>query len=189
MIPSNTHDGVLPPFIGESPHITANVSPYRADLSEVVLKYSTSDERIDILKGLVAYRNALRKAGITVGYQWIDGSFVEDCENIRGRAPSDIDIITFAIRPIENTDDWRNFIRTRPDLFDPATTKALYKCDAYFIDLATNPFNIVNQVRYWFGLMSHQRESYLWKGMIEVLLSGSDNEAEELLEQGVENAS
>jgi hypothetical protein len=37
--------------------------------------------------------------GIVEGFQWIDGSFIEDAEKSRGRPPADIDIITFGGRP------------------------------------------------------------------------------------------
>ncbi len=191
MIPSNSHDGVLPPFVpGGTPQDPAAVAPYRADLIEVARRYSTSDARREILRGLVAYRAALKAAGINVGFQWIDGSFVEECESIRGRAPSDIDIITFSIRPPQFTDLglWGEFVNSRPDLFDPETTKKLYKCDAYFVDLFVHPVHIVNQTRYWFGLFSHQRDTYLWKGMIEVPLASEDEEVAAFLGQEVSHA-
>lgn len=192
MIPRNSHDGVLPPFVPEgSPQDHAAVAPYNADLMEVAQRYSTSEPRMEILRGLVAYRNALRAAGIEIGFQWIDGSFVEDCESIRGRAPSDVDIITFSTRPKELHDQegWNQFVQSRPDLFDPYTTKKKYKCDAYFVDLMSDPVLIVKLTRYFFGLFSHQRDTYLWKGMIEVPLSGPDDAVEAYLGKGVAHAS
>lgn len=184
VIPSNSHDGVLPPFIpGREPHELGAVAPYRADLLEVAQRYATSKARIEILQGLVAYREALRSIRIQSGFQWIDGSFVEDCEAIRMRPPSDVDIVTFAFRPQHLSDfgAWSAFIATRPDLFDPNTTKKIYRCDAYFVDLAVNPVHIVNQTRYWFGLFSHQRDTYLWKGMVEVPITLADADASEFL--------
>lgn len=190
MIPSNSHDGVLPPFVpGGSPGNRAAVSPYRVGLMDVVARYATSDHRRQILRGLVAYRSALRAAGITAGFQWIDGSFVEDCEAVRGRPPSDLDIITFSVRPDTLIDlaAWEHYFITRPDLFDPETTKRLFKCDAYFVDLRAHPVHIVNNTRYWFGLFSHQRDTYLWKGMLEIPL-GDDDEVAAFLAQEVSNA-
>lgn len=186
MIPSNSHDGVLPPFFpGSSPHDPTAVSPYRVSLKDVAERYTTSEHRKKILKGLVEYRSALRAAGFTAGFQWIDGSFVEDCESVRGRPPSDVDIITFSVRPDEFTDLalWRQYVQARPDLFDPETTKTLYKCDAYFVDLRTHPVHIVNNTRYWFGLFSHQRDTYLWKGMLEIPLTLEDDEVVAFLAQ------
>lgn len=192
MIPSNSHDGVLPPFIpGTSPHATGAMAPYRADLIEVAQRYSTSRARIEILQGLVAYRDALRAIGVQSGFQWIDGSFVEDCETIRRRPPSDVDIVTFAFRPQHLSDQstWTAFIASRPDLFDPKTTKIVYRCDAYFVDLTAHPVHVVSQTRYWFGLFSHQRDTYLWKGMVEVPITLDDADTTAYLRVGVANAS
>lgn len=192
MIPAHSHDGVLPPFLpGGSPTEPGAMAPYRADLFEFVQRYGDSIERREILEGLVAYRNALREVGIASGFQWLDGSFVEDCEKIRGRPPQDIDLITFSLRPKEYADTgrWREFVLSRPDLFDPDTTKEKFKCDAYFVDLGIHPVQIVAHTRYWFGLFSHQRDTYLWKGMVEVPFSGDDKNVEQLLSQGVQDAS
>jgi hypothetical protein len=192
LIPSHSHDGVLPPFLpGGSPTEPGAMAPYRVELSEFVQRFGDTSERREILEGLVAYRNALRAAGITTGFQWLDGSFVEDCERIRGRPPKDVDIITFSMRPETHRESgvWRKFVESRPDLFDPETTKKLFKCDAYFVDLGVLPFHLVAQTRYWFGLFSHQRDTYLWKGMIEVPFLGDDKDVEELLSSGVKNAS
>jgi hypothetical protein len=65
-------------------------------MSEVVLRYGVTAERAAILTGLLDYRAALRNVGIMDGFQWLDGSFVEDVEAIRSRPPSDIDVVTFA---------------------------------------------------------------------------------------------
>lgn len=192
MIPNYSHDGVLPPFLpGGSPFEPGEVSPYKVEISEFVQNYGKTKERRRILEGLLAYRNALRAVGIYAGFQWLDGSFVEDCEKNRGRAPKDIDIITFSFRPKKYADTaaWRQFIRERSDLFDPEISKKQYHCDAYFVDLGAHPVHLVAQTRYWFGLFSHQRETYLWKGMIEVPFGGDDKDAELLLTSEVQDAS
>lgn len=192
MIPDHNHDGVLPPFLpGGSPTEPGAMAPYRVELSEFAQRFSDSSERREILEGLVAYRNALRAAGMTSGFQWLDGSFVEDCEKIRGRPPKDIDIITFSMRPkaLAESGVWREFVQSRPDLFDPDITKKHFKCDAYFVDLGAHPIQIVAHTRYWFGLFSHQRDTYLWKGMIEVPFVGDDKDVERFLSSEVQNAS
>jgi hypothetical protein len=192
LIPNHSHDGVLPPFLpGGSPTEPGQVAPYKVDLSEFVQRYAETKERRGILEGLLAYRNALRSVGFTTGFQWLDGSFVEDCETNRGRPPGGIDIITFSVRPKEYAASgaWRAFIRSRPDLFDPEISKEKYKCDAYFVDLEVHPVHLVAQTRYWFGLFSHQRDTYLWKGMIEVPFVGDDKAVELLLNLEVQDAS
>jgi hypothetical protein len=192
LIPNHTHDGVLPPFIpGATPTDNGAVAPYRTKLADFAERFAGTTERKVILSGLLAYRTALRSVGINSGFQWLDGSFVEDCETIRGRPPKDIDLITFSFRPkaCAETDAWRKLILSRPDLFDPETTKSIYKCDAYFVDLGVHPFHVVAQTRYWFGLFSHQRDTYLWKGMIEVPFTEHDNDVESFLIRGAKDAS
>lgn len=186
MIPELNQSGVLPPFIQEeSPTDRAAMAPYRSTISEFVLRYAHSTARIDILKGLLAYRKKLKEIGITEGFQWLDGSFVENVETNLGRPPNDIDIVTFAFRPAETDENWRKLVAENQDIFLPENSKDIYSCDAYFVDLNTHPIHIVNNTKYWFGLFSHQRESYLWKGMIEIPIISDDDEAIKILEQGV----
>lgn len=192
MIPNHNHAGVLPPFLpGASPHELGAMAPYRVSLLDMAQKFATSAERLEILKGLVAYRDELRRIGIRGGFQWIDGSFVEDCERVRGRSPQDVDLITFSGRPQAylDTDQWRQFIHSRPDLFNPEDSKKSFSCDAYFVDLTIHPIHIVNQTRYWFGLFSHQRDTFLWKGMLEIPFTDDDMDVEVFLSQGEANAS
>jgi len=164
VIPELNQSGVLPPFSSErGSSDPAGMAPYRASMSEFVLRYANSNERIDILRGLLSYREKLREIGVTDGFQWLDGSFVEDVEKNQGRPPNDIDIVTFASRPTEN-DKWRKIVSENLDLFRPDLSKRKYICDAYFVDLNLEPMHIVNSTKYWFGLFSHQRDSYLWKG-------------------------
>ena len=76
------------------------MSPYTVSLSEVIKRHATSEARVRILTGLLDFRADLRAVGINDGLQWLDGSFVEDVEGIRGRAPADMDLVTFAHLPV-----------------------------------------------------------------------------------------
>lgn len=133
--------------------------------------------------GLIAYRENLRSLGLRDGFQWIDGSFVEQIEFTRSRPPADVDVLTFARRPAITTEEWVNLTRTNLQLFDNASVKTQFKCDAYFVDLGINPALIVSDTRYWFGLFSHQRGTSLWKGMLTVPLDSDDIEARQMLVQ------
>ena len=86
--------GLLPAVDPRYPNKT-NSSPYRISLSELVIRFGTSAIRRRLLLGLLDYRKALYRAGISGGFQWVSGSFVEDVENRKGRGPADIDIATF----------------------------------------------------------------------------------------------
>jgi hypothetical protein len=187
LIPNHNQSGVLPPFLpGSTPAITGAMAPYRVGLIHVAQRFGINEARIRILSGLVAYRSELRKAGFSSGFQWVDGSFVENCELILGRPPRDADIITFALRPERYRDPtiWRTFVHSRPDLFDPNETKKQFLCDAYFVDLSSDPVFLVNQTIYWFGLFSHQRETFLWKGMLQVPIGADDADVCALLDEG-----
>lgn len=81
MIPPFTVSGVLPPFIGGDPTSFTGQAPYRTSMVEVVNRFSFSIERVAILEGLFDYRDKMRSLNVK-GYQWLDGSFVEDCEKL-----------------------------------------------------------------------------------------------------------
>ncbi len=178
MIPPFDHSNVIPPFLpGSTPADPASVSPYKATLPEFVAHFNTSDERRKILVGFLQFRQRLKTLGVRNAFQWIDGSFVENVEKVKSRAPNDMDLITFGNRPLSKTADadWQKFFSSNPDIFSPKRAKTLFLCDAYYIDLNLPQHYIVKQVSYWFGLFSHQRDSYLWKGLIELTMS--DDEA------------
>lgn len=184
MIPSHNESGVLPPFLGDNPAARAAMAPYHVSLLEVVNRFATSQDRINILTGFIAYRDALRKFGFLNGFQWVNGSFLEDVETKLHRSPNDIDIVTFSYRPAgyEDATSWMNLVGSRPDLFDPDETKNNFLCDAYFVDLSLGkPAYLVDQTKYWFGLFSHQRDTFLWKGMLEIPLTDDDSDVAVLL--------
>ncbi|ENC6422503.1 TPA: hypothetical protein RQN06_002863 [Aeromonas veronii] len=91
---------MLPPLIGACPTKPANQAPYKVSLEAFVEHFATSKERKEILIGFIKYRYELKLLAIENGFQWLDGSFVENVEKTRGRAPNDIDLVTFAHRPV-----------------------------------------------------------------------------------------
>lgn len=176
-IPPFTTSGVLPPFVGDTPTGPAQMAPFAVAFSEMANRFGTTPKRWALLQGLAAYRAALRATGIPAGFQWIDGSFLEDAETLRGRPPADIDLVTFAALPPGLAP--RDFRDRHADLLDTRLAKPRFVCDAYFVDLglgARRPDLLVMQTRYWYGLFSHQRASSLWKGMLQIDLF-SDDEA------------
>ena len=183
LIPAFGPSGVLPPFLGANPAARAQCSPYATTTAEIVGRFGTSQDRIIILRGLLDYRAALASVGIVQGFQWIDGSFVEDCETIRQRPPGDVDVITFAWRPGGYTDlsDWSPFVFQHSDFFDADRTKAIFKCHAYYIDLNKPPNLIALDTTYFNSLFSHQRDSMLWKGMLALDLNSDDSVARQSL--------
>jgi hypothetical protein len=183
MIPDWNSTGVLPPLRPGAAGHSPDRSPYRISLSQVVERFATSPERISILHGLLDYRRQLReKAGITTGFQWLDGSFLENKEVLEGTAPKDIDVVTFFDLPPNTSQE--ELLTANRDLFDPESTKKLFLVDGYPFVLG-NPLTPpdVRQISYWYSMWSHRR-NLLWKGFVQVDVARDDDEvASELLKQ------
>ena len=181
MIPTLTSSGVLPPFPPDiGPTTSSGMSPYDTTLVELANSFAFSPKRVALLKGLIQYRKTLREIGINTGFQWIDGSYIEDCEGSRQRPPKDIDLVTFAERPSQCKDPaaWAEFVTTnRQSLVDRAHIKTAYFCDAFYVDLDLPGKAIVSRTHFYFGLFSHQRVSYTWKGILRIPLMADDDAA------------
>jgi hypothetical protein len=170
-IPPFSSDGLLPPYLGASPGESPGLmSPYKTSLTELVARFATSPERIAILQGFLTYRADLHGFGLVTGFQWIDGSFVERVDTVR--PPRDIDLVTFFERPAGLADDVAldAAVRSSFHLFSKPLAKPRYLCDVHFVDLSQPAAHVVGQTRYWFGLFSHKRSTFQWKGMLEIPL-------------------
>jgi len=177
MIPIFDLSGVLPPYVGPDPTVPATLSPYDATIVEFIDRFATSGPRRSILMGLLKYRQALNDLGVLAGFQWLSGSFLEDIEKLEGRAPRDLDIVTFMRRPQAVSSDpaWLKFVLENLPIFDPAQVKATHGCHAFPVDLSLAAEGVVPQTSYWFGLLSHRRVTLQWKGFVRVpLFDGQD---------------
>jgi hypothetical protein len=180
-IPDFTHSGVLPPFLGATSAERALMSPYATTLKRVADKLCKSNERIEIFKGFLRFRSHLNSIGLTDGFQWLSGSFVDNIEVIENRPPGDVDVVTFFYRPaaVKADRDMRQFSVTNRGTFDARVTKLQYKVDAYYVDLDVVPTTaIVDSTKYWFGLFSHRRRTHEWKGLLRVPLMVSQDDAD-----------
>jgi len=172
--------GVLPPIRQEAPGNSPDRSPYLIDLSSLVDRFATSPERRGILDGLLRFRAALHQAGIVSGFQWLDGSFLEDVETLENRPPRDMDVVTFFHLPAGQ--DQRSLIQRHEALLDPRQTKASFAIDAYPVVLGqpTDQWQ-VKHVAYWYSMWSHRRDG-LWKGFVQADLDpAQDVSAQALL--------
>ena len=165
-IPEWDAEGVLPPRDEAQP--TAGVrSPYRVSLAALVERFATSPERVDILRGFLEYRSALHRVGLVSGFQWIDGSFSEDVERVEGRAPRDVDVVSFVDRPSAAMQP-----PTDADFeaLDHDAAKVRFLVDGYIIEVdELSPRQLVAQSAYWYSLWSHRR-SRRWKGFVQIEL-------------------
>lgn len=172
-IPSWTPAGVLPPNNPAAP-ASPERSPYSVALTDLILRFNASPDRQAILTGLLDFRRALHEIGLVSGFQWLDGSFLEDVEATESRAPRDIDVVTFYALPEGQTQ--AGLLQQAASLFDPRSTKRTYHVDAYSVQLdGDSPEWLVRQSAYWYSVWSHRRDG-LWKGYLEVDLNPASDE-------------
>ena len=171
---------VLPPHLGD-PRNIAGLSPYRCTTEEFVEKLAFSQPRVTILEGLLNLRAELRALGLD-GFQWLDGSFLEDVETHANRAPGDIDVVTFIAKskPVSQVEAIK---AVRAALFQRALVKQAFRVDHFVVPLASEPGLLVELTRYWCGLFSHRKGDGIWKGMlrVELDLTADDRAARQVL--------
>lgn len=182
MIPQWNNAAVVPPIRPGHPGHSPDRSPYRVPLVGVVERFAISPERIRILRGLIAYRAALAQTIIAEGFQWLNGSFLENKEVLKGEAPKDVDVVTFYQLPAgKNQSDLED---PTPYLFDHAHVKKTYLVDAYTHQIGGSLDRYdVRQISYWHSMWSHRRNG-IWKGFVQVELSTTEDQmATDLLDQ------
>ena len=116
------------------------------------------------------YRNALHQWEVSEGFQWINGSFVENAEQRSDpQTPEDIDVVTFFYGNDNSTAVYR-------EMFDPRITKEKFDVDGYGIELG-KPLDVPTAVRigHFHGLWSHRRVDLVWKRFIQVDLDPEED--------------
>ena len=113
-------------------------------------------------------RAGLHSIGVTQGFQWVDGSFMEHIEDTESRPPNDVDVVTYAFLPAGQTQ--QSFYPTLLPYIDRASVKATYKVDHIVRIL---PQIDIHDVCYWYSLWSHRRDG-MWKGYAEIDLAPID---------------
>ena len=172
-IPGFDYNLVLPPHVGK-PYRKEDLSPYKCTSLDLCERFATSTERIKILKGFLSFRKMLQNHGLLLGYQWLDGSFLEDVETREGRPPNDLDVVTLY---------WNydipyqlNLMNLFPEFVDSDLSKQNYLLDHYPFDAGDSPEIAVDYSRYWIQLFSHNRDS-VWKGMLQIDLNTTTDDA------------
>ena len=182
MIPEFNHSHVLPPFLGQS-HSSATASPYEVSATELINRFASSSERVNLLDGLLRYRAALGQLGFVDGFQWLDGSFVENAEKFRGQAPQDIDVVTFVYPPANKAArEISVMMQEHPELFNRQQCLESYGCDTFLVRLNVPAHRLVRETTFWHGFFSHRRDDQVWKGLLQLPLSSDDGEAKLQLE-------
>ncbi|NEI70496.1 hypothetical protein GR212_13020 [Rhizobium lusitanum] len=158
-------------------------------MPEFVQAFATSIERKSLLRNLIAYRALIATDGYERGYQFFDGSFVENVEVTRGRAPKDIDVFTMLHAPQKYLDSfalWQGpgFQFWSSEIADQKLNKERFSLDTYALLIEDAPLDrMLEQVMYWYSLFSHQRDTFAWKGFVAVSFDrAQDDEALALIE-------
>lgn len=177
-IPAWDSRGVLPPIKPGHNGNSSNRSPYKCSLKDLIDRFGTSPKRVSLLSSFLDYRVTLHSFGITEGFQWLNGSFVQDVENIEGRAPGDIDIVSHFFLP--SGYDQQTFFAKFPNasnIIDPNQVKAHFGMDAYPVLLGGEAnHSFTRQIAYWYSMWSHRKVDNAWKGFLEIDLA-PDNES------------
>lgn len=177
-IPEWSAEGLLPPIDSAQP-TSVERSPYPVALLDVVMRFAISPERRRVLLGFLDYRTTLHDMGLISGFQWLDGSFLEQVELLERRAPRDIDVVSFVQVPdgfSPSPEQWAQV--------DHDAAKAQFSVDSYFVELnLLEPAAIVKVSSYWYSMWSHRRNQ-AWKGYLQIDLSpAQDQEARDWLTQ------
>lgn len=177
----NIH-GVIPPIVDTYNGASPNRSPYAISVLDFVQQYAFSSERHQILLKFLDYRQQVCQLGIQDGFQWVNGSFTENVERIKGRPPNDIDVVNFVIPSNEINEE---YLETHQYIFQPSTVKQVYQVDAYWVDLTyayQDPRYLIEQTAYWYSMWSHQRDTNIWKGFYQIDFNlEEDNKARQWL--------
>jgi hypothetical protein len=151
-----------------SPRKREDLSPYHCTTLELCKVFANSKHRVEILKGLLAFREKITSHGILKGFQWIDGSFTENIELTENRPPNDLDLVTF-FEGINQ--ELVEKIQTNFEAFlKPQVSKNEYKLDHYPFDYTYKPDVTVEYTRYWIQLFTHNRKG-IWKGILRLELN------------------
>lgn len=168
-IPAWTATGVLPPLDTSNPTSPVR-APYPVSLHDLVVRFGTSPARRMILDGYLRHRAALHALGYRAGFQWLDGSFMEDVETLEGRPPRDMDVVTFMHEPVTV-----ELLPDDEDALDHGRAKERFHVDSYLVELdALPPRQLAQWSAYWYSLWAHRR-SMAWKGFLQVELAPDED--------------
>jgi len=174
-IPNWNAVGVIPPIWPGYPGHSPVRSPYPASPLDVAQEFGASSERLKILDGWLRHRKEIHTAGIASGFQWLDGSFLENIEANENRSPKDIDVVTWFELPVGMAES--DFHNAHPEMFDSTYTKPNYFVDAYGFPLGNRMGDMdIELVTYWYSMWAHRRD-FTWKGFVRVEMNPAADQA------------
>lgn len=114
--------------------MASELSPYPCSTVDFCRRFGFSPERRAILTGFLDFREKLQAGGLVTGFQWLDGSFLEDIEAREDRAPRDLDVVT--VYWGFDADPQAAVI---PEFASPSLAKANFHLDHYPFDAGYSP--------------------------------------------------
>lgn len=169
-LPLHRADGTLPPHVGERMVLRHPCAPYPLSLAAFAEQFVTSKERVRLFLGLLALRRDLAAIGVSQGFQWVGGSFVER----QPREPRDIDVVTFFVMPgaLAEPGKAEALAQEHPALFSRRECMTKYTCDSFLVRLAMRE-EMFRAMTLWYALLSHDRRTLGWKGFVQLSLDGA----------------
>ncbi len=172
-IPDYNSQGLLPPHNGNPADMDGG-SPYQVTSLELCTAFSTTRPRREILKGYLKLRACLLELQLTEGFQWLDGRFLEK-DRARNADPDHIQVVTF-YKPSPLLDD-PHFAELKNRVNDFDISRRLYCVDHTYVNLDWELPVVISHTRHYSALLSHQPETGLWKGMLQIKLNTPQDDA------------
>lgn len=166
-IPDFNNQGLLPPYNGEREDMH-QASPYPATTLELCQKFGSTPQRREILHGYLKFRSLLHQLQVVEGFQWVDGRFLEQ-DTPKGDGPEYIQVVTFCKDSPLFEDP------TFDEISAPLTAplediRKQFRVDPLLVSLDWPLQDVISHTRHYSGLLSHQQETGVWKGMLEIKL-------------------
>lgn len=171
-IPKYNSQGLLPPHNGDARDLDGG-SPYHTTTLELCHTFGTTRTRREILRGFFRLRAALAELELNDGWQWLDGRFLE---KDRGHnEPELIQVVTFYTpSPLLDDPMFTDHVNRIND-FD--LSHRLFRVDHNYVSLELPLPALVHNTRHYAALLSHQSETGIWKGMLQVNLNTPQDDA------------
>ena len=128
------------------------------------------------MRGLLDFRAALHQAGLTIGIQWINGSFVNDKVSQEGKEPCDIDVVTLFYVPSGMTQE--GLVERFPDLLGGGslTNREQFYVDSYFVSMNSGDFWYTAKAMTFWNNLWHHTEDGKRKGFLAIDLASTEDE-------------
>lgn len=124
---------------------SGQLSPYPCTTLDLCQRLGTTPERRAILGKFLDFRERLHGEGLTNGFQWLDGSFLEDVETRENRPPKDLDLVT-VYWGYDRAFQTGLVARFR-EFASPVLSKAAYSLNHYNFDEGFNTTVTLEQTR------------------------------------------